>query len=474
MALSRSIEQWRTSARRNVSAWTIAFLRLCGVDRAIAYTILGRGWSLISGPVTVLCVARFLTADEQGFYYTFGSILGLQIFFELGLTFVILQFASHERSRLSFAPDGTLTGDDVAKHRLAALLQTALKWYGIASTLVIVLLLPAGLWFFDKGHTVASVTWRLPWMLVVLISAGALLVSPILAMLEGCGLVAEVALVRTVQGIIGTLCVWLTLWRGWALFAVPLLNAVGLVASVIWLIATKRRLLFDLFRARPDAAPLDWWGEVWPMQWRIAVSWLSGYFILQLFNPVLFAFRGAAEAGRMGMSSNIVAVITAGAIAWVTTKSAPFGTLVARRDWQSLDALFFPSFLQSLTLMVIGSLSFFAAVLYLHRIHHPLSERLLAPLPLALIVLTAILQHIVGAEAIYLRAHKQEPFVVLSVIGALLAAPSTYFLGRKWGAVGMASGFLAIYAVVFFGMGSWIFVTKRREWHTVSSQAVPA
>jgi hypothetical protein len=47
--------------------------------------------------------------------------------------------------------------------------------------------------------------------------------------------------------------------------------------------------------ALPPAAPsvgqhaIDWWKEVWPFQWRIAISYACGFFIFQLFNPVLFS-----------------------------------------------------------------------------------------------------------------------------------------------------------------------------------------
>ena len=71
--------------------WLKGMLHLCGVDRPVAYVILGRGWSVLAGPITLYMIASFLTRDEQGYYYTFGSILGLQIFFELGLSYVILQ-----------------------------------------------------------------------------------------------------------------------------------------------------------------------------------------------------------------------------------------------------------------------------------------------------------------------------------------------------------------------------------------------
>ena len=86
---------------------------------------------------------------------------------------------------------------------------------------------------------------------------------------------------------------------------------------------------------------IRWNQEVWPFQWRIAVSWLSGYFLFWIFNPVLFAFRGPVEAGKMGMSLSLANAIQAIAVSWVSTKSAPFGTLIARKEYRRLDETFF-------------------------------------------------------------------------------------------------------------------------------------
>ena len=58
-----------------------------GIDRPIAYAIASHVWRVIAGPVGLFLVATFLTRIEQGYYYTFASILGLAVFFELGLDY---------------------------------------------------------------------------------------------------------------------------------------------------------------------------------------------------------------------------------------------------------------------------------------------------------------------------------------------------------------------------------------------------
>src|ERR1039458_5361073 len=70
------------SWRLKVKYWT-------GLDRAIAFTVLARFWSAFAGVVTVLMIARFLSPNEQGYYYTIFSLVGLQIVFELGFAFEI-------------------------------------------------------------------------------------------------------------------------------------------------------------------------------------------------------------------------------------------------------------------------------------------------------------------------------------------------------------------------------------------------
>jgi hypothetical protein len=434
-----------------------------GIDRAIAYTLLGRGWSVVAGPITLLLVATSLTKGEQGYYYTFSSVLGLQVFFELGLGIVILQFASHEKGRLEWADDGTLRGDPEAKARLAALLAKSVKWYGAVALLMVLTLIPGGVRFFGSDPSSGSVRWLLPWVLVVCVEAGVVLMSPVLAVLEGCGLVSEVARRRALQGVLGSVATWTLLLSNGRLLTAPVLSAVGLVWWSTWLLFRKRRFLTDLLSAPRAADALRWRQEVWPFQWRIALSVGSGYFIFLVFNPVLFRYHGPETAGQMGMSLTAMGALATVAAAWIGTKMSPFGALIARREFDELDRLFFPALWRSLALMVFLGVCFWGAATVFFLSGHRLGERVLPPLPLAFFVGTTILNHVLGAEAVYLRAHKEEPFLWLSVAVAAGVISSTYLLGRT-SVVGMMAG---NFVVTLLGLiaGTAIFLRKREAWH---------
>src|ERR1700729_2168268 len=143
-----------------------------GLDRAVGFTVLARFWGSAAGLVTVLLIARFLSPAEQGYYYTFGSLVAMQMVFELGFSFVILQLASHERARLSISTDYEITGDPIAHARLASVIQKSVRWYSLAAVIMAGALLPAGFYFFSNHqHAGQPVSWQLPWCFAVLMAA---------------------------------------------------------------------------------------------------------------------------------------------------------------------------------------------------------------------------------------------------------------------------------------------------------------
>src|SRR6202158_5853424 len=247
-----------------------------GLDQAVGFTVLARLWSSAAGLVTVALIARFLSPAEQGYYYTFGSLVALQIVFELGFSFVILQLASHERALLTISSDYEISGDAVAHARLASVIQKSVRWYSVAAVFMAAILLPAGFYFFSTHqHAAQTVAWQLPWFSAALMTALNFQLDPLLSFLEGCGYVSEVARLRFIQSATGSPLAWAALITHHGLFA-PSMMLLGMAsASIVWLIG-KRKLLAGLLRHPAGTHRIRWTQEVWPFQWRIAVSWLSG------------------------------------------------------------------------------------------------------------------------------------------------------------------------------------------------------
>jgi hypothetical protein len=450
------------------SRFVVALKHRTGIDRAIAFTVLARGWSALAGVVTVLLIAHFLTPSEQGYYYTFFSLVALQVVFELGFTFVIIQMAAHERAPLELTPEGSVRGDDKAHSRLASVLQTSVRWYTVVAILMLATVLPAGLYFFGTHvqHGMAE-GWRAPWILLVVVSAFTFQLDPVCAFFEGCGFVSNIAHMRFLQAMLGSVLAWSAMLTHHGLFSPAMLILGNALVQVGCLSQrTFRRLLVGLLRRDAAENFVSWRHEIWPFQWRIAVTWLSSYFTVQLVNPILFLFRGPVAAGRMGMSLSIANSIGTVGLAWMSTKAAPFGNLIARGETSALDSLFSRTLRQSIVLLSTACAGFFVCLLIGGQFFPHLAARVLPSWAFALLLVTTLLNHVFFSEALYLRAHKREPLLVQAVVIAVLMAISTYMSARFWGASGITVGYFLFAGVLSVAWGTRTFLAKRREWYS--------
>ncbi|MFP5277827.1 MAG: lipopolysaccharide biosynthesis protein [Acidobacteriota bacterium] len=444
---------------------TIARQRL-GIDRAVAYTAFGRIWSSLSGIVSVVLIAHLLSPTEQGYYYTFASLIALQLVFELGFTQVVMQLASHERAHLVIEPDGQISGDETAHARLASILQLVLRWYFLAAFLFVVALIPAGLYFFSSHqHLGSAAHWKAPWICAATVAGFGFFLDPLFAFSEGCGYVAEVAHMRFKRAILGNFLGWAALAAHHGLYAPALVLTGQVLVGSTWLWG-RRAWLLGLLRLEVGRCKVSWKREIWPFQWRIAVSWISGYFVYQSFNPILFAYKGPAAAGRMGMSLSIANSLMFFAMAWVSTKAAPFGMLIAKKRYAELDSIFFKTLLQSTGVALAGAAILWAGVAYLSSIHSPYSYKILSPLTFGLLLAAAIVNHLFASMATYLRAHKQEVLFQLSLAIAVAVLFSNFISARTVGAPGMVTGYLVILAILGLGGGFLYFVKYRALWHS--------
>jgi O-antigen/teichoic acid export membrane protein len=190
-----------------------------GLDQAVLFSSLARVIQAGGGIVTMLLISLFFTTEEQGFYFTFSSVLAIQIFFELGLGGIVTQFVAHEVAFLKWTDDGKLIGESKYLSRLGSIVRFCLRWYVTFGFLLSIALIGGGYWFFNSYSGEAkSVEWQLPWVLVSFSAGLNLIISPVLAILQGLGKVKEMARVSFVQQLVVTLSTWVLLYTGGGLF----------------------------------------------------------------------------------------------------------------------------------------------------------------------------------------------------------------------------------------------------------------
>ncbi len=437
-----------------------------GIDVAIAYTILSRFIQAVGGVITLLFVAKYLSKVEQGYYYTFGSILAIQIFFELGLSNIITQFVAHETSNIKWQDRISFSGSKESGSRISSLLRFTVKWFVVIAVLLLIGLLIAGYAFFGKFSKGDNfVNWEIPWVILSIMTSLSLMLSPILAFFEGLGRIKEVAKIRLVQQTVQLFLVLLFFSLGFKLFSSPLAAILSFGIVPLWiLLGDKKKLLIFIWH-KIDVFTVNYREEIFPFQWKIALSWISGYFIFQLFNPILFATEGAIVAGQMGMTLAVLSGVLSISMSWINTKIPLFSSLIAKKDFNNLDLIFNKTLKQACFISSLGLIVLVFSVLLMRYFNVSLANRFLSPFYLSLLCLSTFVNQIVSGFAIYLRCHKKEPFLVVSIVMGILTASSTIILGKYFGIDGIVIGytFLTVFVSLFWGAS--IFIKKRKIWH---------
>jgi len=336
------------------------------------------------------------------------------------------------------------------------------------------MLIPAGFLFFgNKNGADIDFVWRLPWIMAVIGTALNLITVPFFSVIMGSGDVATVNHRTMLGAVIGSCISWLVMLTNGGLFAIFAVTLGNIIISWSYLFKYKPELLKMVLNSilhKMDAghteSTVSWWGEIWPMQWKIAISWISGYFIYQLFNPVLFYYHGAVIAGQMGMTLIAWGILISTGTIWIQARSPEFGKLIAKREWKELDRLFYRVFCQLIGIVTAGAIAGWTLIWLLQLHYQKVGERFLPAPQVALLLTTAVFQIVVTAFATYLRAHKQEPFLIPSVIGAVLQGTATLLIGKYYSSIGIIISFVAL--TMFFGLPSGYFIWKhyRKIWHS--------
>jgi hypothetical protein len=433
-----------------------------GADEAVISALAWRAAVALCGLVTLRAITTGLTAVEQGYYFTFSSLLGVRVFLDLSFSYVVSVMASHEAAGITWHGRDFRIANSASIARLGTLLRIVSRWYLGGAALLLAGAVVIGSRFFAGSGS--SVIWKGPWLASCIAAAVLFTSTPYYSILEGCGQVALVARLRTFEIILSNILFWIALRAGFGLYAA----AVPLFIQALYeitLFSTKwRRFLVTIYRAGHKGSVRGMLRELWPFQWKISVSVMSGYFISSMLVPLIFARLGPVQAGQVGMSLAILGAAATLSCTWVNTKAPWFGTLIAQRRFADLDALFRRSLKQGLAIMTLSVLVLIIAVSAIAWRGNSLAGRVVDPASFVLLGGWAIMNVLISSEAIYLRAHKKEPFLILSVLSGLVLSGAAALIVRRVGIRGVALVYFIV-GIAFAVYGTIELLRRRRQWH---------
>lgn len=438
------------------------------IDRTVMYGILANSWLLLTGPITMLLIIRYFSSELQGYYYTFNTIIALRIFIETGFSAVIVSFASHEWSKLQLDSKGFITGDSDAHSRLVSLARIIFRWHFIGGFIVLAGLGFGGYFFFSMDQSSSNVNWQSPWLFLCVLTGINMWLVPALFLLEGCNQVEQLYSYKLFQGMCVAICSWTAIIMGAGLWAAIINSATVLICLVIFIV-WKYKNFFMPMLSYNTVAVINWRNSLWPMQWRIALSWISGYFLSSFFTPLLFHYHGSVVAGQFGMTWALFGAISSIANMWIAPKIPQFGIFIARKDYAALDKLFFRASKLSVGIFALGAFTFWIVIYCIYKIDYPLvsqiAVRLISPLPAGIFLVGWLFVYFTGPFSYYLRAHNKEPMLGVGVLSAIAVASTSWFLVEDFSILGLSIAYSVVAIFFSFPYSLIVWHRFREKWH---------
>lgn len=438
------------------------------IDKSLAYAMGARIWQALAGPITIAFLIGALTLPEQGIYYALANILGIQMFFELGLLNVLVSQAGHLSSSLSTA---------LGRLRMRELVGASSRWFGSVSLLFSVCVIVFG--WKVLSRTSSDIEWHLPLICLAVVSAATIVLSPYIAVLEGAGFREQVYRVRFLQLLSGSLVVWVSLILGFKLWTLVASAAVQLFWSV-YLALVMRSDFFASLRqpmsGRDEAgdaatehstidsgASFSWTRDVLPLQWRLALMSVVYHFATQFFTVIVLTYHSAAEAGRLGMTLSVTAAIQSIATAWIYTKFSLVAAKHGAGDREAAGTIWRRTALVSTAILCLGMLAASGIVALLPLAQLGLERRFIQPWQIAVLGIGCLANHIVSIEGFYVLSRRGKPFLLAALTGFSSTAVATWMGGYLYSTSGIVIGYAVTTAFITLPLHSYVYMRFRRD-----------
>lgn len=396
---------------------------MLSLEKSVTRTLLLRIWTVISGFGLAITIPAFLSPTIQGFYYTFSSIIGIQVFFELGLSQVLVY-------RFSDLRQASLTLSEESVSRLKKLLFASRLIYRCLGVLFFVVTVFAGFIFFSH-HTSPNVYWQAPWFLLVAATSINLIQSVKLAFLEAVGEMHHVSVARFRASFISTCLVYLVLICGGGLWAACIIPSCNACWFTIWLVIHRHASPYRAERVNLDFLFSEvkrlWLRDIFPMQWKISLSWISGYFIFQLYTPLVFSRFGSIQAGKLGYSISILTALLVVATTFTTALAPKLSSLYSEAKYKEFIFSFERSLLFSSLSLIILPMSLVIATWICAVLKLSISDRLLSLNDIFIYALTTIFTGFTSCISIFLRSQQREPLLLNSITTSIVMIPTLIF-----------------------------------------------
>lgn len=366
-----------------------------------------------TGFLTSLLIVHYLSPEEQGYWYTFSSILGLAAFAEMGAGQILLRFVAKEQPQLDHSEE--------ARIRLSNLFFFGGKLSAILSTGVSLIALLVGFWWLPQTGEV-GVDWKTAWLLAAVISGPTLFVGFANSFFEGMQLVTAANVRRVLSAWIALASMALAFVSGLGLVAYALSRLVSNAYSILHLYLANKGRIKMLYALRAKPKIFNGREEFLPLQYKYALTWATGIFVNGLYAPLIFKFDGVIAAGEYGLSFGFLGIISGISGSLLVARRARMAALAGNGDYEGVIGNFRKILLIGVVTFTSASLVLVALVQLNPSFINTYTSRMLSPSQMGLLALSQLLWLLVTIFTTTVRSFNIEPFIKLAWIHALFSA----------------------------------------------------
>lgn len=416
--------------------------------------------SLIRGPIVMLLIPMFLTELEQGYWYTIGSLSALSTFADLGFGTLVGQFSAHEFSKLHFDKNLRYEGEKNDIERIASLYKYVLKWALCVCIVAYPIIMGAGIAVLNSHGDMA--TWIIPWVIYMLAGGLSFIVRISLSFFEGCNLISKIQTNYAISAIaLAGVTIGMLVGKC-GLYALAIPAVISFLFNFVLMFIVFRHAIIQLLKTK--VVHNHHWGRNFlSLIWKYAISWASGYFIFQIYTPLAYIVYDPIMAGKVGITMTLIQACFTIANTFNAMFVPKINISVANREWGKAEGLCKKGLLLSMPLYVLGA-TIIMLGLGLGQGKIALLDRFLPVSIAAVLIVAWFLQIPINTIATYGRAHKQEPFLIMSVLGSLFTLGTTVLFMFTLPINYLFAGFAIsnIVSVVIFIV---MYYTQKEKWH---------
>lgn len=383
---------------------------------------------MLYGGAFLLLIPVYLSLEDQGFWFTLMALGAMSRLADMGFLNLVMTYVAHAKESKDFALSDVIVFSFLWRNKVLLFFFPVIFLIGVAV-----------LWM-QSNAAILLIAWL--WYVLTLALIFALYQK--LAVVEGLGDIERSHCYKGSLYILATLFSLLMIIYLENVLALPF----GLFLAVLMVYAHAHfaiNLPHRLDAASENRQRLS--DEFRVLIKQTSLSWVGGYIGTQGIVPIVYVTLGPAVSGVVGMTLNVFVAIQNLANVFLLSIAPKVTQLVASNQIKEAMTIMKSGVLKSLVSFVLATVFFIVmAQVWSDSL---VFSRVLTDNNLYFLAVGFVLQIIITAIAIFVRAYKVEPLgamsFVSSVVGLLVMWGSITMLGSS----GVFLGFLASSALAF-------------------------